>query len=237
MTVYLALDKLAGIPQADGGLIRATNGTVAGLTAAGFGNTDGYRGDRRVSIDETDTDVWDDDCEPGWYWYNGKVQQSKPLTNAQRVAVDISNFKESVEREAREWVQVEAEESFSPSTDSGHAWPGDLLHSLLVPNTRIIFLLLETAKATPSDENIAAYRARVDSFNAIAEDPGVVRISREADRSFWRPKRGGLWAYGYDVDNGRARQDEHGADIRVAVTYPTGETVATWDALAAVRSL
>ena len=247
MTVYLALDPVDGLPIATTGLIRVIGNTAVNarlaLVAAGLSVFD-YTGNRFVSIDETDDSVWNINCEPGWFIKGGVVQQHKPLTDALQVAVDIRNFKESVEREAVDWQQVLAEENFNPHFDSGHSWSSDLLHSLIVPNIRGLVVLLQAAKATPNAANIMAYRARHDSFIAISSVPGILNIYRDADKSVWRPKRDGARAYGYDVDTGGVRQFDHDndpltddADVAFDVTYPNGETVATWSALDAVRSL
>ncbi len=232
MTVYLALDPVTGHTQTTAGLIRCINASAAGIAAQGFAVADGYTGDRLVSIDETDDDVWNDDVEPGWYWRSGAVQPSKPLTNAEQVAVDIANFKEAVERESVDWERVVAEENFSPHTDSGHLWSDDLLYALLKPNIAGLVALLTTAKGTANDANILAYRARLDSFISIADTPGVISIYRNADKTVWRPLRMGERAYGYDTTTGGAR-----TGVSFAVTYPTGTNVVTYDALAEVRRL
>ena len=244
MTIRLALDPISGHDIATTGVIAAISPTVAGLNALGFDSNAGYTGTRVVSIDETDSSVWNNDCEPGWYHHSSAVQIARPLTIAQQVAVDISNFQESVEREAIDWERVLAEESFSPHTDSGHKWSDDLLHSLLVPNIRGLVVLLENADSTPNAGNITAYRARLDSFIAIAETPGVLRIYNEADKAVWRQHRSGSFAYGYDVDTGGIRTFDHDGNpataerqVAFSVQYPVGTTVATWDALAGVRAL
>ena len=229
MTIRLALDPVAGFQLNQAGLIAAINPTISGLDAV---TETTYTGFGVRNIDETDTDAWNDDCEPGWYWVGGKVQPSRPLTNAERVAVDVSNFKESVEREAIDWERVIAEENFQPHTDSGHAWSTDLLHALIKPNVRGLVVLLTAAKGDDSDANITAYRARLDSFIGIAENPGILNIYHSADKAVWRPLRTGERAYGYDADTGGTR-----TGVSFGVDYPTGESVATWDALSAVRSL
>ena len=244
MTIRLALDPIAGHDISDTGVIVAISPTTAGLDALGFDSAAGYTGNRVVSIDETDSAVWNNDCEPGWYHHSSAVQIARPLTVAERIAVDISNFKESVEREAIDWERVLAEESFSPHTDSGHRWSDDLLHSLIVPNIRGLVILLESASGSPSTTAVAAYRLRLDSFISIAENPGVLHIYNNADKAVWRPLRNGTVAYGYDASNGGRRLVDHDDDpltddqvVAYPVTYPIGETVATWDALAAVRGL
>ena len=244
MTIRLALDPITGHDIDTTGVIVAISPTTAGLDALGFDSAAGYTGDRVVSIDETDSAVWNNDCEPGWFHHSNAVQIARPLTVTEQIAVDTSNFQESVEREAVDWERVLAEESFSPHTDSGHKWSDDLLHSLLVPNIRGLVVLLENADTTPNAGNITAYRARLDSFIAIAETPGVLRIYNEADKAVWRPLRSGSFAYGYDVDTGGIRTFDHDGNpataerqVAFSVQYPVGTTVATWDALAGVRAL
>ena len=238
MTVYLALDPLTGFDQTDAGYIAGINPTARGLEDAGFAAASGYTGNRVVTIDETDDSVWNDDLSVGWYWVNGVVQESEPLTLAGQVAQDISAFQDAVEREALEWERVVAEENFQPHTDSGHAWSGDLLHALIKPNIRLQVTRLETAKGTPNAANIAAYSAgdqTLAHFIAGA-DYGVINIYRNAIKSVWRPLRAGGSAYGYDVATGHIRVVST-TPVQTAVTYPDGLSVVTWDALSAVRGL
>ena len=244
MTIRIALDPISGHDIANTGVIVGISPTVAGLDALGYDSATGYTGTRVRSLDETDSAVWTNDCEPGWFYHSSAVQIARPLTLTQQVAVDTTNFQESVEREAVDWERVLAEESFSPHTDSGHKWSDDLLHSLLVPNIRGLVVLLENADTTPNAANITAYRARLDSFIAIAENPGVLRIYNEADKAVWRQHRSGSFAYGYDIDTGGIRTFDHDGNpataerqVAFSVQYPVGTTVATWDALAAVRAL
>ena len=242
MTLYLALDPVTGFAQTEAGYIAGINPTARGIEAAGFASGDGYTGNRLVTIDETDDTKWDDECAPGWYWVNGVVQEDPPLTNAQQVAHDIERFKAAVETEAVDWEQVVAEENFQPHTDSGHAWSDDLLHSLIKPNIRLQVTRLETAKGTPNAANIAAYTSPTDGLSLdlfiAAAAYGVVNIYRNATKSVWRAKRTGENAYGYDVVGGGVRQAGSPlADVMSPVTYPTGTTVVTYDALAAVRGL
>ena len=240
MTLYLALDPVTGFAQGAAGAIVGINPTATGIEAAGFASADGYTGDRLVTIDETDSSVWDDECEPGWYWVGGAVQQAVPLTLAEQVARDIRRFQEAVEREALEWERVVAEENFQPHTDSGHAWSGDLLHALLKPNIRLQTTRLAAAKATPNAANITAYTAPTDHLSLAAfiagAEYGVLNIYRNALKSVWRPLRAGGSAYGYDATTGNLRVVDT-TPVQAAVTYPDGETVVTWDALQAVRNL
>ena len=249
MTVYLALDPLPGIPLASGGHIVGLNSTQQGvidaLAARATATSQDYtEANRVVSIDETDDTVWDMDVAPdaGWYYAaaTGAISTTPPRTFAQQVAHDIARFQEAVEREAREWERVVAEENFQPHTDSGHAWSSDLLHALIKPNIRLQFLRLEAAKASPTAEKITAYTSPTDhlSLDAFlgAAAYGVLTIYRQAVKATWRPLRAGGSAYGYDVATGNIRVVDT-SPVQAAVAYPPGETVATWDALQAVRNL
>ena len=231
MTIHLALDPVTGHDQTAAGVIRAINPTAAGIAAAGFAVADGYTADRLVTIDETDDSVWNDDCEPGWFWVNGVVNQARPLTLTERVAVGKMRLKEAVERENEEWQIVVAEENFAPHTDSGHAWSDDLRHALLIPNIRHQVVLWTDAEADPTEQKVSTAETALEFFEAAA-NYGVRNIYRNGLKPTWRPLRLGGRAYGYDIATGGIR-----TGVSFAVTYPAGETVATWDALAAVRSL
>ena len=239
MTIRLAIDEVPGFSVPSVGLIVGMNPTAQGLIDAGFTAARGYTGNRVVTIDDTDDSLFDPNTEIGWYLSGGATQVEVPLTNAQLVAQDIVDFKNAVEREAIDWERVVAEESFSPHTDSGHAWSHDLLNSLIIPNIRLQFTRLETAKASPTPANIDAYEDGEQNLARFiaAADYGVLNIYHNADRSVWRPLRSGLAAYGYDLATGGIRQSGNPAsDVSTAVDYGT-DTVATWDALQAVRSL
>ena len=173
-----------------------------------------------------------------------KSFRSLPMSATQiarnQIDADATSLRESVLREAQDWEEVIARERFSPHTDSGHAWSDDLLHALIKPNIRGLVVLLTAAKANPSQAAINTYRARLDSFISIAENPGVINIYSNADKSVWRPLRTGAYAYGYDVNTGGIRTVDGtpgGTQIRFPVTYPDGETVATWDVLEAVEDM
>ena len=242
MTVHIALDAIPGQDIAAVGEVAGLSPSAQGLVAAGFTAAKGYTGARVVTVDETDSSVWDDGVEPGWYYVvaTGAVQQGRPLTLPQQVARDIARFQEAVERETLEWERVVAEENFQPHTDSGHAWSGDLLHALIKPNIRLQFLRLEAAKGSPTAENIAAYTAPSDHLSLAAfiagADYGVLNIYRNALKSVWRPLRAGGSAYGYDATTGNIRVVDS-SPVQAPVAYPTGTTVVTYDALSAVRSL
>lgn len=249
MTLYLALDTInAQHPLPDGRIV-AISDTEQGIRDLGLTAALGYSNDRLRTIDETSAD-WDEDCLVLWYYVHTatpKVQADQPQTTLEAdtatVAADIASFQDAVLREAQDWEEVLAREHFAPHTDSGHAWSDDLLHALIKPNIRGLVVLLEAAKASPSQTTITAYRDRLDSFVSIADDPGVIDIYRNADKSVWRPLRVGAHAYGYDTTDGGIRQYDSDndnvpdTDIAFPVSYPTGESVATWDALSEVEAL
>ena len=238
MTLYLALDQIDGhsIPGQGTGAARIAgiNPTRAGLVAAGFTPAKGYDALTVQTIDETDSAVWDSDCEPGWYLVGNAVQQAQPLTPAQLVARDIVRFRAAVLREERDIEVILAQEALAPHTDSGHLWSNDVIHAIAKPHIRLLEMLLAAAKVDPSTR--ANYSGQLAVFLATAQDPGLLGIYKGATKSVWRPKRDGLFAYGYDTATGGVRQT-NGQDVRAPVTYPTGLTVVTWDAISAVEAL
>lgn len=244
MTVYMALDYISAAFDLPNGHIVAINRTVQGLTDIGYGSAEGYTGNRLRSIDETSAD-WDINCEPGWYYlhtgHTPKVMAELPRTAAQlradQVDLDIARFQEAVEREVVDWERLLAKEAISPHVDSGHAWTDDLLHALLKPWMRVHVLRLTTAKATPTQVNIDAYTADLTRFIALADTLGIEHIYDNAIKAEWRGVRAGTTAYRYDPTDGGILGGVDSPTGSVTVTYPDGETVATWDALAAVEAL
>lgn len=233
-TKHLALDR-AGQTAPDG-LIVGMADSVAELRTAGFA-AGTYTGTRLAQVDTTDANAWSADAQPGWYWISGATVRTPPVAPADQVTADILRFQAAVDREAEDLEKVLAKEALSPHTDSGHLWSDDLLHALVKPNIRLLVLALTAAKAAPSSTTIAVYADGLARFVAIASDPGLEGLYDSADKSVWRPLRSGAHAYGYDVDSGGIRTDEHGTQVRTAVAYPPGTTVATWDAVAAVEAL
>ena len=78
-TMYLAVDR-DGL-TAPAGLIVGMSGTAQGLIDAGF-TAGTYRGNRRPQVDTTDSNVWDNACQPGWYYVSSSVgvQRTRPAT-------------------------------------------------------------------------------------------------------------------------------------------------------------
>ena len=241
MTIYLALDELPGFTLGAGTGAARIAAISADLTTlvqvvADLPNSGSYTiGTTVQTIDETDDSKWDDNCIPGWYWSAGVVQKTRPLTVAQRLDAGIRTLKAVVQREEREWELVLARESFAPQFDSGHLWSDDIMHAIIKPNIRLQVILWTTAKATPNAANVGLAEGSLAFFEAAA-GYGVRQIYASGDKSVWRPLRDGLVAAGYDIDTGGIRSIG-ATPIRRAVTYPTGESVATWDAISAVESL
>lgn len=232
-TKHLAIDR-GGLAAPDGVIVGMAD-SAADLVAAGFPAAT-YRGDRVATVDTTDGSAWDADCQPGWFWVSSAVARTAPVSASEQVAADIPRFQAAVEREAEDLEKVLAREAISPHTDSGHKWSDDLLHALIKPNVRLLEVRLAAAKANPSSTTIAAYADKLTAFLAAANTLGLVAIFEGADKSVWRPLRSGEHAYGYDATNGGIRL-ESGSQVKDAVSYPDGETVGTWDALAAVEAL
>lgn len=94
MTIYLAIDAAASAPLPNG-LIRGIAETSADLVAQGF-SASTYTGQRRPSIDETDSTVWDNDCVPGWYYVGGAVQRQPPVSQLSQLRSAISAFQAQI---------------------------------------------------------------------------------------------------------------------------------------------
>jgi len=250
MTIYLALDYISASFDLPNGEIVAINRTTAGLEAAGYGTAQGYTGNRRRSIDETSAD-WDINCEPGWYYlhtgHTPKVMADLPRTAAQQradqVALDIARLKAALDQGVLDWELILAKERFAPHTDSGHALSDDIMHGLIKGWIRVHVTGLAAAKANPTQDLIDAYTPDLTRFILLAETLGVVAVydkiaANPTSKAEWRGNRAGTTAYRYDTADGGILRDEHNAAVgTVAVTYPTGENVMTWDALAAVDAL
>ena len=218
---------LEATPTSDRRLLFTNGSTVSLNNTTGQGNHGGYSyysyeaGDQSSVFLQSKGDIWN---------------QVGLRSLADQVAYDISRFKASVDQEANDLQVVLAREAMSPHTDSGHLWSDDLLHSLVKPNIRGLAVLLATAKASPTILGISQYQPRLESFVRVANEPGLLGLYEGADKAVWRALRAGAHAYGYDVVTGGIRV-AGGSPVAFAVSYPTGETVATYDALGAVRSL
>ena len=121
MTLYLAIDRVTDVAAPDG-LIRGIAETTADLVAQGFpANT--YRGNRRASIDETDSSVWNNDCIPGWYLVGGAVQSGKPLSSLERLKRGFRSIETAARVLSVRLADRGAAGWHSPSlVDKGNAW-------------------------------------------------------------------------------------------------------------------
>jgi len=122
MTIYIALDRITGGPNLPTGLIRGIDETSAGLTAQGF-SASTYRGNRRRSIDETDSSVWDNDCIPGWYYNSntGGVQATQPLTDLERLKAGFRAFHTQINNWA-DGLDALSRGQTAAKVQSGHDW-------------------------------------------------------------------------------------------------------------------
>ena len=119
MTLYLAVDQVKGISLPNGKIAGIAE-TSAGLVAQGFSSRT-YRGNRVSTIDETDDGVWDNDCEPGWYYNGGSVQLDAPQTDIQRLKSAYRVF----HRQINNWADgLDALSRGQPLSrvNAGHDW-------------------------------------------------------------------------------------------------------------------
>ena len=240
---YLALDENTGTDVAalPSGMIVGLAPTRAALEAAGFTPAAGYTGNRVAIIDDA-VDGWNNDVVPGWHYRHAVaalrvVQEAVPLSavgeRKRKVAADIAQFKSVFrEKEDIELPNLLAREKVDTVIDSGHSWVDDILHSWVKPWLRLVESKLATAKASPTQSNIDAYATDLADFLRMADTPGLLGFWSGANRSEWRPLRDGTVAWEYDTADGGTL-----AGSNRAVTYPTGFTVATWSAYAAIGAL
>ena len=119
MTLYLAIDPVSGIALPKGQIVGIAE-TSAGLVSQGF-SAQTYRGNRLSTIDETDSSVWDNDCEPGWYFDGGSVQIEPPQTEIQRLKSGFRAFHQQINN----WADgLDALSRGQPASkvQAGHDW-------------------------------------------------------------------------------------------------------------------
>ena len=119
MTIYLAVDPVTGISLPNGQIVGIAE-TSDGLVSQGF-SAQTYRGNRVSIIDETDSSVWDNDCEPSWYFNNGSVQINAPQTDVQRLKSGFRAFHQQINN----WADgLDALSRGQPASkvQAGHDW-------------------------------------------------------------------------------------------------------------------
>ena len=162
MTVYLAIDPVAGIDLPDG-RIHALDETTTALAAQGV-DLSVYAGDRRAALDETDSNVWTNDCVPGWYYVDGAVQVNPPRTDTQRLQ-DGAWF---IQNQLAAWADgLDSLRRGQPiaKVESGHDW--------LYYKKQAVYLVM-TNQSSASDGGAAVVRsiddrvgwARASAFGA-----------------------------------------------------------------------
>lgn len=238
--IYAHTSAVADVYGGTDFLVEAV-GIPAQLTAAGFTDVSA-----RIELDDSEENQAD--VVKGWHRVtpSGGTAEWRLVglsTFAEQVASDISRLKSAVQREVEQWEKVLAKEAISPHTDSGHLLSDDVIHALFKPWMRVHVLRLTTAKATPNAANITAYKADLDRFVLLADLLGADGVYdqialTQAVKTEWRGNRSGLVAYRYDAADGGILRDAQNDPVgSVAVTYPGGDTVATWDAIGAVEAL
>jgi len=123
MTIYLAIDPVTGTALPDGEIVGIAE-TVAGLRAQGFANNPySTSNQRRPSIDETDSSVWDNDCVPGWYYVGSAVQIDPPMSALETMKQRYRRVNEAAERLSEKLAVRAAAGWHSPAlVVKGNAW-------------------------------------------------------------------------------------------------------------------
>jgi len=252
--VTLAIDQ---IPVTETDRAPLPSGTILGiarslqeLRAAGFRSNPYRSGTSRIATIDDGAAGWDNNVDVGWYYVHSataadrRVQEVLPLTEAgerkKRVGQDITLFKQTfADKEETDFPKLLAREKVDTVTDSGHSWVDDIIHGWVKPWVRLVESGLATAKALPTQANIDAYTTDLATFIRMANSPGLLGFHAYAIRSEWRPLRDGLAAWEFDT-NGSIGDGVYGgilAGSSRTVAYPTGQSVATWSAYAAVGVL
>jgi len=123
MTIYLAIDPVTGTALPDGEIVGIAE-TVAGLRAQGFANNPySNSNQRRPSIDETDSSVWNNDCVPGWYYVGSAVQIDPPMSALETMKQRYRRVNEAAERLSEKLAVRAAAGWHSPAlVAKGNAW-------------------------------------------------------------------------------------------------------------------
>ena len=229
MALKLAMDSATGLVLPNG-LIRGIARDVAGLRADGF-TTSPYSGSRIATIDETDASKWNNDCQPGWYLVAGAVTPSRPPTAAEQLSMDIARLKAVfAEEEGESFRELLVRAYVDPQTDSGHDWLDDMVNGWIKPWLRLAVagIAADKARGTPT----RAYAPVLAAIQRQVAAPGLLGFWSGAIKAEWRPLRDGTVAWEYDTADGGTK-----AGTSRAVTYPQGESVATWSAREAIEGL
>lgn len=231
--ISLAIDALDGFTLASGtGKIVGVAATTTALRAAGFTAAKGYQNNRLVLIDDADATKWNPNVEPGWYLLNGAVQAAVPLTPLATVQRDIEIARGVfMDKEATDLPKLLARAEVDTMVDSGHPWLDDMLHSYVKPWLRLVESQMRAQKAATNPDP-TVYAADLAAFIVQANTPGLLGFHALANRSGWRPLREGLAAWEFDAATGGQK-----AGTSRTVSYPDGQSVATWSAYAAFRTL
>lgn len=235
---YAALSAVkAGTTEAR--QVLAVGTTVAELQAYDPGDgTTPYSGfteanQQMRAIDDGAANALDIDASGAWWW-NGASGWTpvEPYTAAEQLQADIVAFRGVFHaEEGTTFQQLLARATVDPQTDSGHAWLDDMLHAWVKPWLRFLVVHFETEKARASGPIRANYLSYLAAFNRQAQTPGLLGFWSGADKAVWRPLRSGIALHEYDTSDGGT------TGTAQAVSYPQGESVATWSARGAIDAL
>ena len=230
--IYVAIDGITGHDLSDNtGQIAGMAESTVKLRAAGFDAATYSTGNNRLQVIDDATANFNANAGPGNFVHEGRMVLNRPRTALQQVQVDINHFKEVFqEKEEIDLPKLLAREEVDTQIDSGHSWVQDILHGWVKPWIRLVEAQMRTQKAAGTPDP-TVYATDLAAFIRMASNPGLVGFHALAIRAEWRPLRSGLVAWEIDADGGTKDSSDR------AVTYPTGETVATWSAYSALQTL
>ena len=261
---YLAIDYLDGehdLP--DHGLIRGVGVSVAALHAGGLDHTVYTVARNRVATIDDTAAGWDPLVEPGWYLTTEsgakRVQRARPRSETgaakHQFNLDLRRFRNIYAQADLDLQELLVWERTDRREVAGHSWVEDLLHGWMIPWTRRCVATAEAYRAllvqeTPDATDLAnaktAWREALHGPDSGAragfgyireiETLGVKTWYGAADRSttVWRATAllTGLISYATDADTGG-----WAAGSQFTVSYPDGQSVATWPMRASVLAV
>ena len=250
--MYLGLDPArTENPYPDGriiGINRTRNGLLDALVAKGRTRSHFTLANNRIqTIDETDSSVWDPAVTLGWYLIGGVVMQLPPPLEKDEYNLMVGQIKQLFQIVEDEGVsKILDRRTIAPRTLAGSTWLDDIAHGWLKPTWRSMQIKLEAWRAhidgtTPAAHTKVAAEEEWTGLQREMETLGLVWFYSNADPSLTEWRHSDMLA---GTERWRTATTPNGdghygreAGSRELISYPTGESVATWDIVSAIEGL
>ena len=252
MTIYLGLGPLRTENPYPDGVILARNPTRLGLldalAALGFTQSHFTLANQRIqTIDESDDSVWNPACTRGWHLISGVVMEELPPLEKDQYNDMVRLVKQLFQVVEDDGVsKILDRRTIAPRTLAGSTWLDDIAHGWLKPSWRSMQIKLEAWRAHIDGTTIAAHTkaAAEEEWTALQremETLGLVWFYSNADPSLTEWRHSDMLA---GTERWRTATTPNGdghygreAGSRELISYPTGESVATWDIVSAIEGL